>query len=45
MVDDGAPWPPEIMDYNKRFTKLLQQIKHRHDPVVTTMGMGISYPG
>lgn len=37
-VDDGVKWPPELIDYNKRFTKLLQNIKHRHDPVVTTMG-------
>ncbi|CCX32079.1 mitochondrial branched-chain alpha-ketoacid dehydrogenase kinase-domain-containing protein [Pyronema domesticum] len=41
-VDEGAQWPPEIVDYNKRFTKLLQTIKHRHDPVVTTMAMGIN---
>lgn len=31
-------WPPEVVDYNKRFTKTLQKIKQRHDPVVTTMG-------
>jgi len=37
-VDEGTHWPPEIVDYNNRFTKLLQTIKHRHDPVVTTMG-------
>jgi pyruvate dehydrogenase kinase 2/3/4 len=41
-VDDGVRWPPEIVDYNKRFTKILQNIKHRHDPVVTTMAMGIN---
>lgn len=41
-VDEVVRWPPEIVDYNKRFTKLLQIIKHRHDPVVTTMGMIIS---
>lgn len=41
-VDEGIQWPPEIVDYNKRFTKLLQTIKHRHDPVVTTMAMGIN---
>lgn len=38
-VDEGVQWPPEIVDYNSRFTKLLQTIKHRHDPVVTTMGI------
>jgi len=41
-VDDSISWPPEIVDYNSRFTKLLQTIKHRHDPVVTTMAMGIN---
>ncbi|RPA86241.1 alpha-ketoacid dehydrogenase kinase [Ascobolus immersus RN42] len=41
-VDDGGAWPPEVVDYNKRFTKLLQKIKTRHDPVVTTMAMGIN---
>ncbi|KAF8466245.1 mitochondrial branched-chain alpha-ketoacid dehydrogenase kinase-domain-containing protein [Kalaharituber pfeilii] len=41
-VDDGVQWPPEIVDYNKRFTKTLQRIKQRHDPVVTTMAMGIN---
>ncbi|KAI5855908.1 mitochondrial branched-chain alpha-ketoacid dehydrogenase kinase-domain-containing protein [Tricharina praecox] len=41
-VDEGTHWPPEIVDYNNRFTKLLQTIKHRHDPVVTTMAMGIN---
>jgi pyruvate dehydrogenase kinase 2/3/4 len=41
-VDEGGQWPPEIFDYNNRFTKLLQTIKHRHDPVVTTMGMSLS---
>lgn len=41
-VDEAIQWPPEIVDYNNRFTKLLQTIKHRHDPVVTTMAMGIN---
>ncbi|KAL7266221.1 [Pyruvate dehydrogenase (acetyl-transferring)] kinase isozyme 2 [Rhizina undulata] len=41
-VDDGGKWPPELVDYNKRFTKTLQTIKQRHDPVVTTMAMGIN---
>ncbi|KAJ2936495.1 hypothetical protein H1R20_g599, partial [Candolleomyces eurysporus] len=34
-------WPPEIQDYNKRFTKLLEHIKHRHDPTVTTVAQGV----
>jgi len=41
-VEESMPWPPELVDYNRRFTKLLQEIKHRHDPVVTTMAMGIN---
>lgn len=28
-------------DYNERFTKLLSNIKRRHDPVVTTIAQGI----
>lgn len=28
-------------DYNERFTKVLSNIKRRHDPVVTTIAQGI----
>jgi pyruvate dehydrogenase kinase 2/3/4 len=34
-------WPPEIQDYNKRFTKMLENIKSRHDPTVTTVAQGV----
>lgn len=34
-------WPPEILDYNKRFTKTLDAIKRRHDPTVTTVAQGV----
>ncbi|KAJ8507851.1 hypothetical protein ONZ45_g9828 [Pleurotus djamor] len=34
-------WPPEVQDYNKRFTKLLDSIKARHDPTVTTVAQGV----
>lgn len=34
-------WPPELNDYNQRFAKTLQQIKRRHDGVVTTVAQGI----
>ncbi|KAF9031782.1 mitochondrial pyruvate dehydrogenase [Panaeolus papilionaceus] len=34
-------WPPELQDYNKRFTKLLEHIKSRHDPTVTTVAQGV----
>ncbi|TFK17391.1 alpha-ketoacid dehydrogenase kinase [Coprinopsis marcescibilis] len=34
-------WPPEVSDYNKRFTKTLEHIKSRHDPTVTTVAQGI----
>ncbi|GAA93675.1 uncharacterized protein L969DRAFT_90194 [Mixia osmundae IAM 14324] len=34
-------WPPEVVDYNERFTKALTMIKKRHDPVVTTVAQGI----
>ncbi|ESK96448.1 pyruvate dehydrogenase kinase [Moniliophthora roreri MCA 2997] len=34
-------WPPEIRDYNTRFTKMLEAIKTRHDPTVTTVAQGV----
>ena len=37
-LDDGEDWPPELNDYNKRFAKALENIKKRHDSVVTTIG-------
>jgi pyruvate dehydrogenase kinase 2/3/4 len=40
-VDDGLEWPPELHDYNQRFSKALQGIKRRHDGVVTTIAQGI----
>lgn len=39
--DDQGDWPPELRDYNERFAKTLQQIKRRHDSVVTTVAQGI----
>lgn len=39
--DHTIKWPPEVHDYNERFTKLLANIKRRHDPVVTTIAQGI----
>lgn len=40
-MDDGGDWPPELADYNKRFTSTLDKIKRRHDGVVPTVGMSI----
>ncbi|TDL16167.1 mitochondrial pyruvate dehydrogenase [Rickenella mellea] len=34
-------WPPEVQDYNTRFTKTLENIKRRHDPTVTTVAQGV----
>ncbi|KAG6877459.1 hypothetical protein C0992_009933 [Termitomyces sp. T32_za158] len=34
-------WPPQVQDYNARFTKVLEAIKSRHDPTVTTVAQGI----
>ncbi|GAA6026331.1 hypothetical protein JCM8202_001943 [Rhodotorula sphaerocarpa] len=39
--DENLTWPPEVHDYNDRFTRLLSNIKRRHDPVVTTVAQGI----
>jgi pyruvate dehydrogenase kinase 2/3/4 len=38
---NNIQWPPEVQDYNKRFTKILQHIKSRHDPTVTTVAQGV----
>ncbi|KAI0031859.1 mitochondrial pyruvate dehydrogenase [Vararia minispora EC-137] len=37
----GMEWPPELHDYNKRFTQTLEKIKRRHDPTVTTVAQGV----
>ncbi|WWD19452.1 hypothetical protein CI109_103912 [Kwoniella shandongensis] len=34
-------YPPEVHDYNERFTRLLENIKKRHDPTVTTVAQGV----
>ncbi|KZT00747.1 alpha-ketoacid dehydrogenase kinase [Laetiporus sulphureus 93-53] len=34
-------WPPEVQDFNRRFTKALEHIKRRHDPTVTTVAQGV----
>ncbi|CAJ0885005.1 7465_t:CDS:10 [Entrophospora sp. SA101] len=34
---DEIDWPPEVRYYNEKFTKLIEGIKRRHDPVVTTV--------
>lgn len=40
-ADDSSDWPPELNDYNTRFSNTLQKIKRRHDGVVTTVAQGI----
>lgn len=37
----NTEWPPEVHDYNRRFTKTLDTIKRRHDPTVTTVAQGV----
>lgn len=39
--DEHGGWPPELNDYNQRFSKTLQHIKRRHDGVVTSVAQGI----
>ncbi|KAL5514735.1 hypothetical protein ACEPAG_2051 [Sanghuangporus baumii] len=34
-------WPPEMLAFNASFTNLLQKIKRRHDPTVTTVAQGV----
>ncbi|KAL0959514.1 hypothetical protein HGRIS_011224 [Hohenbuehelia grisea] len=38
---NNITWPPDVQDYNKRFTKMLEAIKSRHDPTVTTVAQGV----
>jgi pyruvate dehydrogenase kinase 2/3/4 len=40
-AEDNGQWPPELADYNNKFAVLLEKIKRRHDPVVTTVAQGI----
>ncbi|KAJ3921751.1 mitochondrial pyruvate dehydrogenase [Lentinula edodes] len=40
-LSSNIDWPPEVRDYNKRFTRLLETIKTRHDPTVTTVAQGV----
>lgn len=34
-------YPPEVHEYNDKFTRTLEKIKKRHDPTVTTVAQGI----
>jgi len=34
-------YPPEVHDYNARFTRSLEAIKRRHDPTVATVAQGV----
>lgn len=34
-------WPPEMQEFNRKFTKTLEHIKRRHDPTVTTVAQGV----
>ncbi|KAF9164371.1 hypothetical protein DFQ27_001866 [Actinomortierella ambigua] len=38
---DGIEWPPEMHTYNEKFTRMIEAVKRRHDPVVTTVAHGI----
>lgn len=40
-ADDNGDWPPELGDYNSRFSSTLEKIKRRHDSVVTTIAQGV----
>jgi len=41
MTTTKTEWPPEIHEYNRRFTRTLDAIKRRHDPTVTTVAQGV----
>ncbi|KIY68502.1 mitochondrial pyruvate dehydrogenase [Cylindrobasidium torrendii FP15055 ss-10] len=38
---EDLPLPPQVQDYNRKFTKVLEKIKTRHDPTVTTVAQGV----
>ena len=38
---DGIDWPADVIEFNNRFTRCLERIKHRHDGVVTTIAQGV----
>ena len=40
-TEDTNDWPPELNDYNNKFSGTLDKIKRRHDGVVTTIAQGI----
>ncbi|WOO80255.1 [Pyruvate dehydrogenase (acetyl-transferring)] kinase, mitochondrial [Vanrija pseudolonga] len=37
----NVKYPPEVHEYNEQFTRLLQNIKKRHDPTVTSVAQGV----
>ncbi|KAG8931630.1 hypothetical protein FRC03_003119 [Tulasnella sp. 419] len=37
----ASSFPPQLREYNARFTKTLENIKRRHDPTVTTVAQGV----
>lgn len=37
----GINWPPEVREYNRKFTRTLEMIKKRHDPTVATVAQGV----
>ncbi|WVQ77255.1 hypothetical protein IAR50_006938 [Cryptococcus sp. DSM 104548] len=37
----AVEYPPEVLDYNEKFTKMLENIKKRHDPTVTAVAQGV----
>ncbi|KAF5367350.1 hypothetical protein D9615_010292 [Tricholomella constricta] len=41
-TDAVVAWPPQVQDYNKRFTRALETINSRHDPTVTTVAQGVA---
>jgi len=41
ITTNDIEWPPEVSRYNAKFTKLLEGIKRRHDPTVSTVAKGV----
>jgi len=41
ITTQNVDWPPEVSLYNSNFTRLLEGIKRRHDPTVSTVAQGV----
>jgi pyruvate dehydrogenase kinase 2/3/4 len=41
ITTQNIDYPPEVSRFNSKFTSLLETIKRRHDPTVSTVAQGV----